>query len=31
VGALSTKIGHDAYNSDFDHDGGFMYERWWMA
>ncbi|WP_395684539.1 ABC transporter substrate-binding protein [Aestuariivirga sp.] len=31
VGALSTKIGHDAFNSDFDHDGGFMYERWWMA
>jgi peptide/nickel transport system substrate-binding protein len=31
VGALSTKIGHDALNSDFDHDGGYMYERWWMA
>lgn len=32
VGALSSKIGHDeAFNTDFDHDGGFMYERWWMA
>jgi peptide/nickel transport system substrate-binding protein len=31
VGALSTKIGHNEYNSDFDHDGGYMYERWWMA
>jgi peptide/nickel transport system substrate-binding protein len=31
VGALSTKIGHGDFNTDFDHDGGFMYERWWMA
>jgi len=31
VGAISTKIGHNEYNSDFDHDGGYMYERWWMA
>ena len=31
VGALSTKIGHTEFNSDFDHDGGYMYERWWMA
>lgn len=31
VGALSTKIGHNEFNSDFDHDGGYMYERWWMA
>ena len=31
VGASSTKIGHNEYNSDFDHDGGYMYERWWMA
>jgi len=31
VGALSTAVGHDAFNSDFDHDGGYMYERWWMA
>ena len=32
VGALSNKIGHDgSFNTDFDHDGGFMYERWWMA
>ena len=31
VGALSTKIGHDTFNTDFDHDGGYMYERWWMA
>jgi len=31
VGALSTKIGHNQFNSDFDHDGGYMYERWWMV
>ena len=31
VGALSTKVGHSALNSDFDLDGGYMYERWWMA
>jgi peptide/nickel transport system substrate-binding protein len=31
VGALSTKLGHDTFNSDFDNDGGYMYERWWMA
>jgi peptide/nickel transport system substrate-binding protein len=31
VGALSTRIGHGEFNSDFDHDGGYMYERWWMA
>ena len=31
VGALSTKVGHGELNTDFDHDGGYMYERWWMA
>jgi peptide/nickel transport system substrate-binding protein len=31
VGALSTAVGHNTFNSDFDHDGGYMYERWWMA
>ena len=31
VGALSTKIGHGDLNSDFDDDGGYMTERWWMA
>jgi peptide/nickel transport system substrate-binding protein len=31
VGALSTKIGHNDFNSDFDDDGGYMWERWWMA
>ena len=32
VGALSNAIGHEeAFNTDFDHDGGYMYERWWMA
>jgi peptide/nickel transport system substrate-binding protein len=31
VGAMSTKIGHDEMNSDFDDDGGYMWERWWMA
>ena len=31
VGAFSNKIGHNEFNSDFDLDGGYMYERWWMA
>jgi len=31
VGALSNKIGHNTFNSDFDDDGGYMTERWWMA
>ena len=31
VGALSHKIGHNAFNSDFDDDGGYCWERWWMA
>jgi peptide/nickel transport system substrate-binding protein len=31
VGALSNKVGHEAFNNDFDHDGGYMYERWWKA
>ena len=31
VGAMSKSIGHNDFNSDFDHDGGYMVERWWMA
>ncbi len=31
VGAVSTAIGHNQFNSDFDDDGGYMWERWWMA
>jgi len=31
VGALNNAIGHNEFNTDFDHDGGYMYERWWMA
>jgi peptide/nickel transport system substrate-binding protein len=31
VGALSNKVAHGEFNTDFDHDGGYMYERWWMA
>jgi peptide/nickel transport system substrate-binding protein len=31
VGALNTGVGHNTFNSDFDHDGGYMYERWWKA
>jgi peptide/nickel transport system substrate-binding protein len=31
VGALSTSIGHNTFNSDFDDDGGYCWERWWMA
>jgi peptide/nickel transport system substrate-binding protein len=31
VGAMSTKIGHGDFNADLDHDGGYMYDRWWFA
>ena len=31
VGAMSNKIGHNTFNSDFDDDGGYCWERWWMA
>jgi peptide/nickel transport system substrate-binding protein len=31
VGALSTKVAHGELNSDLDHDGGYMYDRWWFA
>lgn len=31
VGALSTKLAHNEFNSDFDDDGGYIWERWWMA
>ncbi len=31
VGALNTAVAHGELNSDQDHDGGYMYERWWMA
>ena len=29
--AVHTRLAHGEFNSDFDHDGGYMYERWWMA
>jgi peptide/nickel transport system substrate-binding protein len=31
VGAMSTKIGHGDFNADLDHDGGYMYDRWWFV
>lgn len=31
VGAISNKIGHNDFNTDFDDDGGYCWERWWMA
>ncbi|MCA0433743.1 MAG: ABC transporter substrate-binding protein [Proteobacteria bacterium] len=31
VGALSTKVAHGDLNADNDHDGGYMYDRWWFA
>ncbi|MDE2383125.1 MAG: ABC transporter substrate-binding protein [Alphaproteobacteria bacterium] len=31
VGALSNKIGHGSFNTDLDDDGGYNWERWWMA
>jgi peptide/nickel transport system substrate-binding protein len=31
VGAMTTKLGHGDFNADLDHDGGYMYDRWWFA
>ena len=31
VSAMSAKIGHGPLNSNYDHDGGYMYKRWWFA
>jgi peptide/nickel transport system substrate-binding protein len=31
VGALSSKVAHGEFNADLDHDGGYMYDRWWFA
>lgn len=31
VGAMSTKVAHGDLNADNDHDGGYMYDRWWFA
>jgi peptide/nickel transport system substrate-binding protein len=31
VGALNTKVVHGELNSDLDHDGGYMYDRWSFA
>jgi peptide/nickel transport system substrate-binding protein len=31
VGALSTSIGHNDFNTDLDDDGGYNWERWWKA
>lgn len=31
VGAYTDKLGHGELNSDLDHDGGFMYDKWWFV
>ena len=31
VTARSTKLAHGEMNSNYDHDGGYMYRRWWFA
>lgn len=31
VTAYSTKLAHADLNSNADHDGGLVYQRWWMA
>ena len=31
VGAHSKTVAHGELNSNFDDDGGYIYERWWMA
>ena len=31
VSAISRKIGHGRLNVNYDHDGGYMYKRWWFV
>ena len=31
VGAHSKSVAHGELNTNFDDDGGYIYERWWMA
>ena len=31
VAAHSVKVAHGDLNSNFDHDGGYIYQRWWFA
>ena len=31
VSAHSTKVAHADLNSNYDHDGGYVFQRWWMA
>ena len=31
VGAMNSKVAHGDLNSDNDHDGGYMYDRWWFV
>ena len=31
VSARSKKLAHGDLNSNYDHDGGYMYRRWWFA
>jgi len=29
--AHSTKVAHGELNTNYDHDGGYVFERWWFA
>ena len=31
VSAHTGKLAHGELNSNFDHDGGHIYERWWFT
>lgn len=31
LSAISRKIAHGPLNGNYDHDGGYMYKRWWFA
>ncbi len=31
VSAISRKVGHGRLNVNYDHDGGYMYRRWWFV
>ena len=31
VSAYSKQVAHGELNTNFDDDGGYIFERWWMA
>ncbi|HHN73535.1 MAG TPA: ABC transporter substrate-binding protein, partial [Thermopetrobacter sp.] len=31
LSAVSRRVGHGRLNSNYDHDGGYLYKRWWFV